>query len=169
MKPIILCVCMAFAATGCARRGDDYSVAGLMKKLQDGDAAAQYEAASALRGFGPEAKAATDLLTQALKDADRNLRLEAIYALAAIGPDAESALPQLIETLKAPDAEVRLAGAYAVPLVGLRSASALPAMRVALNDRDPRIRAEAASGLRKLQVAARFKNAASTVSVTANP
>jgi len=105
-------------------------------------------------------------LSQALKDADRSVRMEAIYALAAIGPDAESVLPQLIETLKATDADVRLAGAYAVPIVGLRSSATLPAIRAALNDRDPRIRAEAASGLRKLQLAARFQNAASTAPVT---
>jgi HEAT repeat protein len=168
MKPIWIALGIALVATGCSRRGEDYSVAGLMKQLQDGDAAARYAAVSGLRGFGAEAKPATGLLSQALKDTDRDLRIEAIYALAAIGPDAESALPQLIETLKSQDADVRLAVTYAVPLVGLRSSAALPAMKVALNDRDPRIRAEAATGLRKLQLAARFKNAASTISVNAN-
>src|SRR3954469_3363057 len=106
MKPMFVSICMALAVAGCARRGDDYSVAGLMKKLQSGDTAARYEAASALRGFGPEAKPAVGLLAQALKDADHSLRMEAIYALAAIGPDAESALPQLVETLKSPEPEV---------------------------------------------------------------
>jgi HEAT repeat protein len=168
MKPMLLPLCMTLAAAGCARRGDDYSVAGLMTKLQSSDAAARYEAANALKGFGPEAKPAVGLLSQAVKDTDRSLRIEAIYALAAIGQDAESTLPQIIETLKSPDGDVRLAGAYAVPLVGLRSSAAAPALKALVNDRDPRIRAEAASGLRKLQVASRFKNAAPTVSVTAN-
>jgi HEAT repeat protein len=168
MRPIILPVCIALTAAGCSRRGEDYSVAGLMKKLQDGDATARYEAVIGLKDYGPEAQTATALLAQALNDTDRNVRLEATYALAAIGPDAESALPQLIATLKVPDADLRLAGVYAVPIVGLRSSATLPAIRAALNDRDPRVRAEAASGLRKLELASRFKNTASTASVTPN-
>jgi HEAT repeat protein len=168
MRQIGLSVCVALLFVGCNRRGDDYSIAELMKRLQDGDATARYTAVSGLKGHGPAAKPARGLLSQALKDTDRNVRVEAIYALAAIGPDAESALPQLIETLKAQDVDVRLAGIYAVPIVGLRSNAALSATKAALNDRDPRVRAEAASGLRKIQLAARFKDAAATISVTAN-
>ena len=168
MRHIIFVLCIAsLAAAGCSRRREDYSVSGLMKMLQQGDAAARYSAVSGLKGYGPEAKPAVALLTQALKDTDRNVCIEAAYALAAIGPDAESALPRLLEMLKSPDNDLRLAGAYAVPVVGIRSNTALPLIKSLLNDRDPRVRAEAASGLRKLQLAARFKNMAATASTAA--
>jgi len=166
MRPIVAAICVSLAAGGCARRDEDYSVAGLMKRLQDGDVATRQNAIAGLKSHGSEAKPAVELLTQALKDTGRNVRIQAIYALAAIGPDAETALPRLIETLKAPDGDVRLAGTYAVPAVGVRSTTALPAVKAVLSDRDPRVRVEAANGLRKLQVAARFKNSASTVSTT---
>jgi len=167
MRPLVILISISVAAAACGRRGEDYSVVGLMKMLEQGDVTARYTAVSGLRGHGPEAKPAIALLTDALKDNDRDVRIEAIYALAAIGPDAESALPQLIETLKAQDADVRLAGIYAVPIVGMRSSAAFPAAKAALNDRDGRVRAEAASGLRKLQLAARFKDAKSTSAVSA--
>ena len=114
-----------------------------MKTLEQGDSTARYSAVTGLKGYGPEAKPAVALLTQALKDADRNVHIQAAYALAAIGPDAESALPRLLETLKSTDADVRLAGTYAVPVVGIRSSTALAAIKATLNDRDPRVRAEA--------------------------
>jgi len=168
MRRIIVIAGAVLLAHGCAKRGEDYSVAGLMKKFEQGDAAARFDAVTGLKGHGVEAKPALPLLVKALKDADRNVRIEAIYAVAAIGPDAENVLPQLIETLKAPDADVRLAGVYAVAIVGLRSNTACPPLKAALGDRDARVRAEAASGIRKLQLAARFKDAASTAAVTTN-
>src|SRR4051794_28096052 len=168
MKRSVLFASVVLLALGCTKRGEDYSVTGLMKKLEQGDAAARFDAVAGLKGHGVEAKPALPLLTTALKDADRNVRVEAIYAVAAIGPEAEGVLPQLIQTLKAPDADVRLAGTYAVAIVGLRSNTAYPALKALLGDRDPRVRAEAASGIRKMQLAARFKDAPSTAAVTTN-
>ena len=80
MKRWILLASIALLALGCAKRGEDYSVTGLMKKFEHGDAAARFDAISGLKGHGVEAKPALPLLTTALKDADRNVRVNAISA-----------------------------------------------------------------------------------------
>ena len=147
---------------------ENYTVPGLTKMLQDSDPAMRYTAAEQLGAYGVEAKAAVPELTQALKDSDPSVRFGAAYALGSIGIDAESALPALTEALKDPDVELRVAAAYAISLVGLKAPAALATLQEALEDEDERVRTEAIQGIRKLEAAARYRQAAPPVADQSN-
>jgi HEAT repeat protein len=137
-----------------------YTVAGLMKKLDHPDPVQRCTAVELLGKYGAAAKPAVPQLTAALKDSDTSVRIAAAYALAGIGLDADSALPDLIETLKSDNAELRLAAVYAIPCVDIQSNTALEALKPLQKDRDPRVRDEVAQGLRKLQNAAKYRSLA---------
>ncbi len=82
-----------------------------------------------------------------------------VMPLAAIGPEAETAVPPLIQSLKSKNPDMRVAAAYALSNLGYQSPAALPALKAALRDRDQRVREEVTQSVRKLESAARFRNA----------
>jgi HEAT repeat protein len=74
----------------------------LIEALKDKDNATyvRSDAAMALGGIGPAAKAAVPALIEALNDKGFNVRYWAATSLGQIGPAAKDAVPALIEALK---------------------------------------------------------------------
>jgi HEAT repeat protein len=135
------------------------------------------EAARALVGVGPDAKAVVPDLTEALKDPNRDVRFYAACALIQIEPGNKAAaallvgeLPVLIELLKDGDGQRVAFAADVLGCLGAKAEPAVPALRdVVAHPRQWAVPGGAATGaLMKIRQAARAEEDAPAFSLSYN-
>jgi HEAT repeat protein len=106
-------------------------------------------ALKALGVFGPEAKGALPVLTEALINTpDSNSRESVADLLGDIGPEAQDAVPALrTRLLQDIDPSVRRKAAAALGTIGLADSKVIEDLSQALKDPDPRVGQQAAAAL----------------------
>jgi HEAT repeat protein len=125
-------------------------VPGLAKRLTDKNADVRRSAASALRRYGPKAKAAVGDLRAAIQHDDPATRLSAVQVLAAVGKEAgKDAISWLVKSLTDEHKEVRVEAARALSKFGPHApdGDAAKALRKALKDPDAQVRLAASEAL----------------------
>jgi HEAT repeat protein len=106
------------------------NVPGLVKLLENEDAALRWWGALGLVALSTEAKSAEPGLRKALADPSPEVRIAAAEAIGNLGDDA-AALEVLTETLHHESEFVRLAALNVLDRFGTRARPALPAIRAA--------------------------------------
>jgi HEAT repeat protein len=116
----------------------------MVAALHDEHPVVKWQAAQALRRFGPAAAIAIPDLRALVRDEGFGWRAWAAEALAAIGPEAAPAAMDIVPLLSAYDWHIHGAAGAAIARLGPAGVTAL---LVALGRGDPRARAAAATGL----------------------
>jgi N-sulfoglucosamine sulfohydrolase len=106
------------------------NVPALIKLLKDSDSAVRYWAVVALEALGPQAKEATEALTDVLTDVSPNVRFAAAGVLCRTG-SCERALPVLADGLKERREETILYAAREIQLVGPKAGAIVEQIREA--------------------------------------
>jgi len=132
-------------ADSLARIDPEALVAALIEALRRSDGTWRMQAAEALAGLGPVAKAAIPALIVALEHEGWGAQKAAARALAEI--DLDASLSALVELLRAPDLPTRRRGAQTLAEIGPKAEAARPALLEALDDDDAEVFTGAASAL----------------------
>lgn len=109
----------------------------LIEALKDQDRAVRSQAAEALAGIGPAARAAIPALIESIEDRNPDVSRYATYALSRVGGKSPAIIPGLIKLLKHPDGGVREVATEALVNVG---APAVPPLVKVLMGQDSALR-----------------------------
>ncbi|MEK6303708.1 MAG: HEAT repeat domain-containing protein [Acidobacteriota bacterium] len=109
----------------------------LMDALKDQDPAVRSQAAWALAGIGPAAKAAVPALIESIEDRNLEVCRYATYALKNVGGKSAAIIPALIKLLKHPDGGIRESATEALVNIG---APAVPPLVRLLMGQDSTLR-----------------------------
>jgi HEAT repeat protein len=111
-------------------------------QLRDPNPRRRYEAAQALREYGPEAKAAVPALARLAQDTDVDSRLGAVRALATTGRGDKLAIQTIVKTFRDTNRYVREAAFQALEDMGPEAQAAVPALTELLQGKDAVVRNE---------------------------
>ena len=125
----LACLCLIAGSTRAADPPPPETIAELIKKLQDEDAAVRLCAAHQLGNKGLAAREAVPALAKLLHDPLPDVRTRAGKSLAAIGVPA---VPVLIDALKENDTKNRIRAAQALAWIEPPAKDAVPAFTTLL-------------------------------------
>ncbi len=123
----------------------------LQQRLADPVPAVRLWAVYALRGLGPDSRAALKEFVRLLReDPESTVRVEAARALAALGDLAAGAVDAVVAALADPDLEVRLWALFTLGEIGAANDSVRAVLEKAAKSDEPREAEEARKSLEKL-------------------